>query len=251
MSRTAFFTRKGDWIVSITYVYLPGNTSILLSTLPKIRMDTKRISIIDDIADIRNSVSKFISFHQEFEVKEGFDSIESFLHHLSIEPDYKVDILLLDVGLPGMSGIEGISHIIRDIPDIDIIMLTTYEEEEVILKALCSGACSYISKKASLKQIVEAIRIVAKGGSYMSPSIAREIVNHLLGGTKPMAQNSLSERQNQILKGLSEGKSYKHISEELFVSVETVRSHIKKLYRHLQVNNKAEAIAMYLQGKIK
>lgn len=85
----------------------------------------------------------------------------------------------------------------------------------------------------------------------MSPSIAREIVNHLLGGPKKTISNSLSERQNQILKRLSEGKSYKHISEELFISVETVRTHIKKLYRHLQVNNKAEAISMYLQGKIK
>ena len=150
-----------------------------------------------------------------------------------------------------MSGVEGIPIILDKLPEIDIIMLTTYEEEEVILKALCSGACSYISKKASLKQIVEAIRIVAEGGSYMSPSIAREIVNHLLGGPKKTITNSLTERQNQILKGLSEGKSYKHISEELFISIETVRTHIKKLYRHLQVNNKAEAIAMYLQGKIK
>jgi len=149
-----------------------------------------------------------------------------------------------------MSGLDGISHIIKVLPDIDIIMLTTYEEEEVILKALCSGACSYISKKASLKQIVDAIRIVAKGGSYMSPSIAREIVNHLLGGPKEV-KNSLTERQNQILKSLSEGKSYRHISEELFISVETVRSHIKKLYRQLQVSNKAEAISLYLQGKIK
>ena len=211
----------------------------------------KKITLIEDVPSIRENVSKFINLHEEFEVRETFDSVESFVLHIDMDTNFRPDILLLDIGLPGMSGVEGIPHILDKLPEVDIIMLTTYEEEEVILKALCSGACSYISKKASLKQIVEAMRIVAEGGSYMSPSIAREIVNHLLGGSKKGPVNSLTERQNQILKGLSEGKSYKHISEELFISIETVRTHIKKLYRHLQVNNKAEAIAMYLQGKIK
>jgi len=213
-------------------------------------VSTIRISMIEDDASIRDSVTKFISFHEEFEVAEVFGSVESFLHHIDIDPSYDVDIILLDIGLPGITGVEGIPHILAKKPGLEIIMLTTYDEEEIILKALCSGASSYISKKASLKQIVEAIRIVSKGGSYMSPSIAREIVNHLLGGIQP-TKNSLTDRQNEILKALSEGKSYKKISEELFISVETVRSHIKKLYKLLQVNNKAEAIAMYLQGKIK
>ena len=211
----------------------------------------KKITLIEDVPSIRENVSKFINLHDEFEVCKTFDSVESFILSVDHNSAFCPDIILLDIGLPGMSGVEGIPIILDKLPEIDIIMLTTYEEEEVILKALCSGACSYISKKASLKQIVEAIRIVAEGGSYMSPSIAREIVNHLLGGPKKTITNSLTERQNQILKGLSEGKSYKHISEELFISIETVRTHIKKLYRHLQVNNKAEAIAMYLQGKIK
>ena len=218
--------------------------------IPEIQMSTMSISMIEDIDDIRESVMKYISLQEEFEVAECFASVESFQHHIKVDPNFDVDILLLDIGLPGMSGIEGIKYLLELRPDMDIIMLTTYEEEEVILKALCSGACSYISKKASLKQIVEAIRIVSKGGSYMSPSIAREIVNHLLSGQKP-GKNSLSERQNQILKRLSEGKSYKAISEELFISIETVRTHIKKLYKQLHVGNKAEAIALYLQGKIK
>ena len=211
----------------------------------------KKITLIEDVPSIRENVSKFINLHDEFEVCKTFDSVESFILSVNHNSAFCPDIILLDIGLPGVSGVEGIPIILDKLPEIDIIMLTTYEEEEVILKALCSGACSYISKKASLKQIVEAMRIVAEGGSYMSPSIAREIVNHLLGGPKKTITNSLTERQNQILKGLSEGKSYKHISEELFISIETVRTHIKKLYRHLQVNNKAEAIAMYLQGKIK
>ena len=128
-------------------------------------------------------------------------------------------------------------------------MLTTYEEEDVILKALCSGACSYISKKANLEEIVDALRIVANGGSYMSPSIAREIVNHLMGGRISKA-TILTDRQREILERLVDGKSYQTIASELFVSVETIRSHIKKMYKVLQVNNKTEAITKYMKGYI-
>lgn len=97
--------------------------------------------------------------------------------------------------------------IFKKIPDIEIVMLTTYEEEDMILKALCAGACSYISKKARLEEIVDALRIVAAGGSYMSPSIAREIVNHLMGGRVSKA-TILSDRQKEILQKMIDGKSY-------------------------------------------
>lgn len=211
------------------------------------------ISMIEDVVDIRDNVSKYISLHEEFELLETFGSIESFLHHADVNPSWSCDILLLDVGLPGLTGIEGIPKILDKVEGVDIIMLTTYEEEEVILQSICAGACSYISKKSSLTQIVDAIRIVKMGGSYMSPSIAREIVMYLKVG-KPavtQAENSLTDRQNEILKSLAEGKTYNAISKELFISVETVRTHIKKLYKNLQVKNKAEAIALYLQGKVK
>ena len=209
--------------------------------------------MIEDMPDIRENVSKYISMHEEFEVTKTFGSIESFEHHTEVDPNFSCDILLLDIGLPGKSGIEGIPEILARIKDVDIIMLTTYEEEEVILKSICAGACSYISKKSSLTQIVDAVRIVKMGGSYMSPSIAREIVSYLKVGTpvKTTEENSLTDRQNEILKSLAEGKTYKVISKDLFISIETVRSHVKKLYRHLQVKNKAEAIALYLQGKVK
>jgi CheY-like chemotaxis protein len=145
-------------------------------------MKKTRISIIEDNKVVRDNVSKFIGFHEEFELSMVYGSVESFLHALTINPTLQSDILLLDIGLPGLSGLEAIPLILEKMPQQDIIMLTTYEEEDVILRALCSGACSYISKKASLEEIVDALRIVANGGSYMSPSVAREIVNHLMGG---------------------------------------------------------------------
>lgn len=208
------------------------------------------ITIIEDNKVIRDNVSKFISFHEEFAIAAVHGSATSFLDSLVVSPQFQSDILLLDIGLPGISGIDAIPLILEKMPELNIIMLTTYEEEDVIVKALCRGACSYISKKASLEEIVEALRIVAAGGSYMSPSIAREIVNHLMGGRISKA-TILTDRQKEILEKLVDGKSYQTIAGELFVSVETVRSHVKKMYKVLHVNNKTEAITQYMKGQIK
>lgn len=212
-------------------------------------MSKIRVSIIEDNKVIRDNVSKFISFHDDFEIAAVHGSAKTFLESLQIG-GVQTDILLLDIGLPGISGLEAIPLILEKMPDLNIVMLTTYEEEDVIVKALCSGACSYISKKASLEEIVEALRIVAAGGSYMSPSVAREIVNHLMGGRVSKA-TILTDRQREILEKLVDGKSYQTIAAELYVSIETVRSHVKKMYKVLHVNNKTEAITQYMKGYIK
>ena len=213
-------------------------------------MEKVIIHIVEDNKVIRDSVKKFISFHEEFAIDVVETSADSFLLKNIQHPLEITQILLLDIGLPGTSGIEAIPLILDKYPDLNIVMLTTYEEEDLILKALCSGACSYISKKATLEEIVEALRIVAKGGSYMSPSIAREIVNHLMGGRMSKA-TILSDRQKEILERLVDGKSYQTIASELFISVETVRTHVKKMYKVLHVNNKTEAITQYMMGYIK
>jgi two-component system, NarL family, response regulator LiaR len=212
-------------------------------------MEKTRVSIIEDNKVIRDNVAKFIAFHEEFEIAIVQGSVESFLYEINTHPPKKTDVLLLDIGLPGMSGLDALPILLGMMPQLNIIILSTYEEEDMILRALCSGACSYISKKASLSEIVEAIRIVVNGGSYMSPSIAREIINHLMGGRVSKA-TILSDRQKAILEKLVEGKSYQAISEEMFISVETVRTHIKKMYKVLHVNNKTEAISLYLKGHI-
>jgi len=222
----------------------------LVSEVEPLGAARTRIVIIEDNQVIRDNVSRFIRFHEEFDVVETVGSMESFMRLIEKDHRFKADIILLDIGLPGISGLDGIPMILEKMPEVDIIMLTSYEEEDVILRALCSGACSYLSKKASLEEIVDAIRIVVKGGSYMSPSIAREIVTHLMGGRVSKA-TILTDRQKEVLEKLVEGKSYGSIAHELFISVETVRSHVKSLYKVLHVNNKAEAIAKYLRGEIK
>jgi two-component system, NarL family, response regulator LiaR len=213
-------------------------------------MEKTKIAMIEDNKIIRENIVKFIGFHEEFEIILHVGSAEAFFEETNFNPKLRLDILLLDIGLPGISGLDALPRILDWNPDLNVIILSTYEEEDMILKALCSGACSYISKKASLSEIVEAIRIVVNGGSYMSPSIAREIINHLMGGRVSKA-TILSERQKAILEKLVDGKSYQAISEEMFISVETVRTHIKKMYKLLHVNNKTEAINLYLKGQIR
>jgi DNA-binding NarL/FixJ family response regulator len=211
-------------------------------------MDTIKICIVEDNKIIRDSLTKFFGFQKDIEVTIVASSIENVM--IQFQNKKEADIVLLDIGLPGLSGLDGIPMIKEVCPDIDIIMLTTYEEEQIIVKALCSGACSYISKKASLQEIVDALRIVKSGGSYMSPSIAREIVTYLMGGRVSKA-TILTERQREILERLVDGKSLAEIAKELFLSVETIKSHVKKMYQTLHVHNKSEAIAKYLRGEIK
>ncbi len=206
------------------------------------------VVLVDDDAIVRDSVGQFLNFHDSFEILGSFCTAEEYIDYLRKHDDLK-HIVILDIGLPGISGLEAIPEI-KKIADPEIIMLTTYEEEDKIVSALCKGASSYISKRAGLKAISEAIEIVNKGGSYMSPAIAREIVQHFIKVEKKTTIE-LPERQLEILEKLTEGSSYQQIAEELHLSVETIRSHIKKMYRTLCVNNKVEAVSLYLNGSIK
>ncbi|MDH3244635.1 MAG: response regulator transcription factor, partial [Saprospiraceae bacterium] len=131
------------------------------------------IGIVEDEPIVRESLVTFLSDQNNVEVVCEVVSLEAFQELYSDGLTKAPDILLLDIGLPGMSGLEGIRVVKKIVPDTDIIMLTTYEESEMIFKALCAGACSYLSKRSSLPQILEAVTVVYLGGSYMSPSIAR------------------------------------------------------------------------------
>ncbi|MGR3810946.1 response regulator [Jiulongibacter sp. NS-SX5] len=199
-----------------------------------------QIVLVEDDAVVMDSVRQLVGFQDDMEAAGEFNSAEAYLEQLKHNSLPQKHIVLLDIGLPGMSGLEAISSI-KELGDVDIIMLSTYEEEDKILAALKSGATSYISKRAGLKAILEGIHIVKNGGAYLSPRIAREIVNHFAPSAEKI---ELPQRQKEILTKLAEGSSYKEIAEELHISVETVRSHVKKMYRLLQVSNKTEAIKL-------
>jgi len=207
-----------------------------------------QIALIEDNDRFRSNLIKYFSMVPAIEVVFGAGSVEE---GLSLLPDHgQTSILVLDIGLPGMTGLEGISHFKALRPDLDIIMLTSYEEEEKIVKALCSGACSYISKKSTLEEITDGITTVHEGGSFMSPAIAREIVNFFINGQHKKKEISLlTDRQKEIMELMIDGKTYSLIAQELLVSVETIRSHIKKIYVALHAQNSAEAVAKYLKGQ--
>ncbi|AWV99492.1 response regulator [Arcticibacterium luteifluviistationis] len=209
----------------------------------------KTVCLIDDDKIVTDSVSSFLAMHEDIKVTGIYHSAEDFLSPNNLATLQYPSILILDVGLPGISGIEAITPIKAKFPDLDIIMLTTYEEEDIILKAIYNGACSYVSKKAGLMAILDAIKIVGNGGSYMSPAIAREIFNHL-SPKKNETKFCLPDRQFQILKSLVEGMTYVQIAKDMNISVETVRSHIKRMYKKLHVGNKTEAISKFMKGEI-
>ena len=207
------------------------------------------IVIIEDDPVIRRNVEKYLSLEETVQSTSSFGSVEAFLRsNPSDQENY--NILLLDIGLPGMSGLEALSILKQRHPQLDIIMLTSFEDESTVVKALCSGAVAYISKKSSLEEIVRGIHSVKNGGSYMSPVIAREILNYMVRGEVKKRPSLLTDRQIQILEGLVDGKSYAGIADDLGLSVETVRSHIKRMYKTLHVNNKVEAIRKYLNGEL-
>jgi DNA-binding NarL/FixJ family response regulator len=207
------------------------------------------VGIIEDEPIVRESLVTFITAQPNLEVACEVGSLEAFQELYESGYSKAPDILLLDIGLPGISGIEGIRIIKKIVPDTDIIMLTTYEESETIFKALCAGACSYLSKRTSLTQILEAVTVVFQGGSYMSPSIARKVVQYF-SPSEYSKKELLTPRQQQIVAGLVEGLSYKMIADKYIISIETVRDHIKKIYKKLQINSKAELIKLSVDGDI-
>lgn len=213
-------------------------------------MENIHLGIIEDDPVIRESLETYLGAHPALQFSIVAGSVEAFLEKAD-KPLHrpKVDVLLLDIGLPGMSGIEGIRHIRQKFPDTDIVMLTTFEENDKIFKSLCSGACSYIAKRTPLSTIQEAIFTIHRGGSFMSPSIARKVVQHFMPKVRQEG-DLLSPRQQQIVEGLVDGLSYKLIADKLSISIDTVRDHIKRIYRALEVNSKAEIIRKALDGDI-
>lgn len=208
-------------------------------------MKTLNLSIIEDIEDIREFYMAYFRQQPEFDAVYGFDSMEAFFESFDQELPMP-DIVLSDINLPGMSGIDGIKEIKRKFPDIDIIMLTVLNNSEKIFKSICAGATGYAMKDTELPELKRAILEVNSGGSFMSPSIARKVLEYF---APPQNKSEpLTPKERQITQGLIDGLSYKMIADRISISHDTVRFHVKKIYRKLQINTKIELIGKYHKG---
>jgi DNA-binding NarL/FixJ family response regulator len=202
-------------------------------------MKSIELAIVEDDPIIRESLRTFLSDDGQFNLVCVATSMEDFLEALKTDPRIAPAVVLLDIQLPGQSGIEGIPAIKELRAKADIIMLTTFEDSDKIFAALCAGACSYLSKRVSLVTIRDAILTVHRGGSYMSPSIARKVVEHFSPAPKK-PETQLTPRQQEIVDCIVSGLSYKMTAAKLGITLDTVRTHIKHIYEVLEINSKGE-----------
>ena len=202
------------------------------------------VSIIDDNSTVRKTVSQLINSDEALECIGVFGSVAEALPGLRANPP---NVVLMDIELPDLDGVEGTRQVKREHPEIDIIMLTVFADPERILKSIQAGASGYLLKKSEPSKIIEAIVEVRYGGSPMTSSIARLVMNMIRDVNGPVSgrrqQGPLTDREYEILQLILDGSRYQQIADQLFISVDTVRSHIRRIYEKLQVHSKTEALA--------
>lgn len=207
------------------------------------RHDTDiRVAIIEDDATIREGYAYLIGNTDGYKIAATYSNCEDAMKRIAHDDP---DVLLLDVELPGISGIEALPKLKKAIPDTHILILTVYEEEMLIFRALGNGAEGYLTKNTPPDKIVAAIHEVMDGGGPMSANIARMVISSF----KRNDSSPLTRRETEILEQIATGKSRKRIADELFIDLETVKSHIKNIYHKLDVHSKADAIKAARENK--
>ncbi len=205
------------------------------------------LAIIEDDRDIREAVYSFLGSQENILAEWAGESVEAFL--AAIDADNLPDVILMDIGLPGISGIGGIQLIKDRYPDIDIIMFTVHNDSHKIFQSISAGASGYLLKNSPFEEIKKTIEIVSAGGSRMSPEIARKVIEHFQN-PRPRKESPLTSREKEVVQGLVDGLSYKMIAGQMKVSLETVRTHIKNIYQKLHIHCKADVIRKSLRGEI-
>ncbi len=197
------------------------------------------IVIVEDLDEVRDGLKGFIGLSHDFTVVGAYKTAEEALNHI---PRLKPDIVIMDINLPGMNGIDCIRQVKNKTPDTQFMMFTVYENDEKVFEALKAGASGYLLKNTGLVQLIESLKELYNGGSPMSANIARKLVTVFRDQNNTENIETLSQRENQVLQLLSKGLLYKEISDQLHISTSTVRQHIHKIYEKLHVQNRTEAI---------
>jgi DNA-binding NarL/FixJ family response regulator len=207
-----------------------------------------RVAIVEDNRELREGLAELMDSSGLATSAGAYASCDELF--LGVERA-RPDVVLMDIGLPGMSGIEGVRLLAERYPGIRVLMLTVYDDEERVFESIKAGACGYLLKKTEPGRIVEAVRDLFAGGAPMTPRIARKVLEAFRHGHGPHADEfGLSERERQILNELVKGSSYKMIADTCYISIDTVRSHLRHIYEKLHVHSKSEAVARALKSRI-
>lgn len=199
-----------------------------------------KICIVEDLKDVREGIISLLTFDERFEVLSGYPNAEIAAEEL---PAWQPDIVIMDINLPGMSGIECIKKVKAQCPQTQFMMFTIYEADDKVFEALSAGASGYLLKKTTLTRIVESLIELHEGGAPMSTQIARKVIKSLQKPNEvPEESKLLTKKEHEVLNLLSKGHLYKEIAELQKISESTVKKHIHSIYHKLHVNNRTEAI---------
>jgi DNA-binding NarL/FixJ family response regulator len=207
------------------------------------------VMVVEDQREIREGLAILINGTNGFQCCGTFRSMEEAIARALPQTP---DVALLDIGLPGMSGIEGIPRLLERYPEMQILVLTVFEDDDRIFRALCAGACGYLLKRTAPSKLLDSIREVTNGGAPISPEIARRVVQLFRDFVPPPSPQDcrLSTQEFRVLQLLVDGHNYKTAAAELGVTINTVSFHTRQIFRKLQVHSKSEAVAKALRTRI-
>ena len=207
------------------------------------------LAIIEDHEAYREAMVAYFDAQPEFTCVVAAGSIEEFVSRLAAAP-FPPALILCDIGLPGLTGIEGLPRILRHLPSAQVLMLSVYADSKRVFAALCAGAVGYVVKGTPLPHLREHLLQAAAGGSPISPSVARHIVQFFQPPqpTQSPVTEPLTPREQEVLQAMKLGMSYKQIAGKLFISLDTTRNHIRQIYRKLHVNSQSELLAKSFSG---
>jgi DNA-binding NarL/FixJ family response regulator len=206
-----------------------------------------RVSIVDDDSNLRSQLSWLLNHSDSFLCTGAYKTSDEALEGIESEPP---DVVLLDIGLTNESGIDCLQRIVTSYPNIRVLMLTVYSDDEKIFQSIRFGAIGYMLKKTPPEKLLEAIKDAHAGGAPMSGEIAKKVLTYFRQPQPFPAEEQLSQREVQVLEALKEGYSYKSIADKLFVSVNTVSFHLRNIYAKLHVRSRAEAVAVVMKRKL-
>jgi DNA-binding NarL/FixJ family response regulator len=209
------------------------------------KIDPIHILIVEDDENYRESMKDLINGSDRLVCEHAVESCEAAI--MIIQKDYLPEVILLDIQLPGISGIEGIKKIHNLSPATHIIMLTIFDDDEKVFNAICQGAVGYLLKSSPVEKIQEAVEQVVKGGAAMSPSIAAKVLKMFTQYSQPKQEYGLSQREKEILRLLIYGNNKKQIADQLFISFSTVHTHLKNIYSKLHVHSQIDVVAKALK----